>query len=251
MKTTQRTPLLATSGILLFIAVLVGCQKRAGDLAALTEGLIVGPEYSANKGLYVPEETRKSLGLKIVDATEDKLPGSVELSLRVYELHGDHMRASGTIGVAESQMLTPGLELDVRMSGDAAARGKVMSLNDELQKATGAIEVIVEFPNVPALSVGGFVTAAASLDAQALTTTVPTSALIRATGGDFVYTLSGDHFVRTPVKIGAVSGSRVSILDGLYSGDRVVSEPAMSLWLTELAAIKGGHACCVVPAKGK
>jgi hypothetical protein len=43
----------------------------------------------------------------------------------------------------------------------------------------------------------------------------------------------------------------VEIKDGLYAGDQVVLQPVMSLWLTELAAVKGGQACCVVPAKGK
>ena len=35
------------------------------------------------------------------------------------------------------------------------------------------------------------------------------------------------------------------------AGDQVVLQPVMSLWLTELAAVKGGQACCVMPAEGK
>jgi hypothetical protein len=62
--------------------------------------------------------------------------------------------------------------------------------------------------------------------------------------------VSGEHFVRTPVQLGGAAGGSVEIKDGLYPGDQVVAEPAMTLWLTELAAIKGGHSCCVVPPKG-
>ena len=43
----------------------------------------------------------------------------------------------------------------------------------------------------------------------------------------------------------------VEITDGLYAGDQVVAQPVMSLWLTELASVKGGQACCVAPPKGK
>ena len=57
--------------------------------------------------------------------------------------------------------------------------------------------------------------------------------------------------MRTPVKVGASSADFVEIKDGLYAGDQVVLQPVMSLWLTELAAVKGGQACCAVPAKGK
>jgi hypothetical protein len=39
--------------------------------------------------------------------------------------------------------------------------------------------------------------------------------------------------------------------DGLYVGDQVVLQPVMSLWMTELAAVKGGQACCVEPPKGR
>ena len=81
--------------------------------------------------------------------------------------------------------------------------------------------------------------------------TIPRSALLECSDGHSVYTVSGEHLVRTPVKAGAVHGEVVEIKEGLYAGDQVVLEPVMSLWMTELAAVKGGQACCVEPAKGK
>ena len=54
--------------VALIVATLVGagCSPAPEQVSnAKTE--IVGPEYSATKGLYVPEETRRSLGLKIVE----------------------------------------------------------------------------------------------------------------------------------------------------------------------------------------
>ena len=63
--------------------------------------------------------------------------------------------------------------------------------------------------------------------------------------------ICGTYLVRAPVKVGARNGDLVEIKDGLYAGDQVVLQPVMSLWMTELAAVKGGQACCVMPAKGK
>jgi len=80
---------------------------------------------------------------------------------------------------------------------------------------------------------------------------IPRSALLSCSEGYFVYTVSGEHLVRTAVKVGGGNDAFVEITDGLYSGDEVVLQPVMSLWMTELAAVKGGQACCAEPPKGK
>lgn len=231
-------------------AFLSACNKAdVSDALGAVE--VIGPEYSANKGLFVPEITRRSLGLKIVDATEEKLDASVEFSLRVFEVRGERVRASGMITPQMAGLLKVGQSAQIRQSGGPAVAGTVVSLSDQLHKATGSWEAVVEFAKSATEVVDTFVTVQAATGSGQAVTTVPESAVIKSTEGTFVYTVSGEHFVRTPVKLGAAAAKRVEIKDGLYSGDQVVSEAAMSLWLTELAAIKGGHACCAVPAKGK
>ena len=74
--------------------------------------------------------------------------------------------------------------------------------------------------------------------------------MLQCSEGQFVYTVSGEHLVRTAVQVGAVNSERVEITDGLYAGDQVAAQPVLQLWLTELAAVKGGQACCIVPPKG-
>jgi multidrug efflux pump subunit AcrA (membrane-fusion protein) len=81
--------------------------------------------------------------------------------------------------------------------------------------------------------------------------TIPRAALLGCSEGHFVYTVSGEHLVRAAVKVGASTEEWVEIKDGLYAGDQVALQPVMSLWMTELAAIKGGQACCIEPPKGK
>lgn len=78
---------------------------------------------------------------------------------------------------------------------------------------------------------------------------VPASALIEGAQESFVYVDSSGYFVRTPVKTGAVLNGTIEITDGLTPGDRVVTSAAKDLWMVELLALRGGHACC--EAEGK
>lgn len=225
--------------LLLPVLLLVGCQPRTDVVATIAETVIVGPEYSANKGLFVPEETQRSLGLKVVEIGEQKIAATLELSLRVYEIGRDVVRASGTVMPEQAKALRVGQTLEIRTKDGETATGKITALSGEMQKVTGVVEVLVELPKPTTLPVGAFVAANVTLDAGESAATVPRSALVQSTAGYFVYTVSGRHFVRVPVKLGALNADVAQITEGLYAGDQVVSEPAMSLWLTELAAVKG------------
>lgn len=229
---------------------LAGCQKKSGE-AASGETVEIGPKYSPKSGLSVPSDTRLSLGLKIVEVTEQKVPATLAVQLRVYQAGKESILASASVTPEEAKALKLGLVVHAR-SNDATLAGRVIRVSDELQKATGMAEVLVELSvptNAPAL--GGFLSANVALESEATVVTIPRAALLECSDGHSVYTVSGDNFVRAPVKVGATSGELVEIKDGLYVGDQVVLQPVMSLWMTELAAVKGGQACCVVPAKGK
>ena len=230
---------------------LAGCKKNPGEAAAGEATVEIGPKYSAKSGLSVPSDTRLSLGLKTVEVTEQKVPATLYVQLRVYQASKESILASASVTPKEAKALKPGLAVHARSNG-ANLAGRILRVNDELLKATGMAEVLVELnvtTNAPAL--GGFLSASVALESEATVVTVPRAALLECSDGNSVYTVSGDNFVRTPVKIGAMSNDLVEIKDGLYAGDQVVLQPVMSLWMTELAAVKGGQACCAVPAKGK
>ena len=53
------------------------------------------------------------------------------------------------------------------------------------------------------------------------------------------------------VQAGAEGDGLVEIRDGLLSGDSVVTQGALQLWLIELRAVKGGQGCCAAPAVRK
>ena len=238
--------------MLIAALALAGCQPKSGESAAGEESVEIGPKYSAKSGLHVPDDTRRSLGLKIVEVTEQKVPATLDVQLRVYQEGKDFVLASATVTPDEAKQLKRGQTVHARAHG-ANLTGSVTAVDDRLQKATGMAEVLVELARTNgAASVGAFLSASVALESEATVVTIPRAALLECSDGHSVYTVSGERFVRTPVKVGAMAGDLVEIKDGLYAGDQVVSQPVMSLWMTELAAVKGGQACCVMPAgKGK
>ncbi len=247
MNTASLTlPLLAAT------VVLAGCQPKSDELSVIAESVIVGPQFTPSKGLHVPDETRRSLGLKVVEIGEQKVPATFEFSLRIYEVAGGITRASAALSPERATAVASALSVQVGRPDGRPLAVKVTGVSGHTEQATGLVEVLAEIAGgSDAFAVGAFVAARALLAATETVVTVPRSALVQTTDGYSVYTVSGAHFVRTAVKLGAFNEEVAEIKDGLYAGDQVVSEPVMSLWLTELAAVKGGHACCVVPPKGK
>lgn len=242
-----------TLPVLLVAALLAsGCREGARHSAESDDATHIAPEFSAKNGLTLPEATRRALGLKIVDVTEQKVAATIEVQLRVYESTGDGARATGLLSPDEASQLTVGQPLKVSVPNGRVFSGEVLAVNEQLQKATGHVEVLVSIHDADgALDMGTFAQGVFTLDASAEVVTIPRTALLKCSEGEFVYTVSGEHLVRTAVKVGAMNSERVEITDGLYSGDQVAAQPVMSLWLTELAAIKGGQACCIELPKGK
>jgi len=78
---------------------------------------------------------------------------------------------------------------------------------------------------------------------------VPESSLLSTATGDFVFTVNGEHFQRTQIKVGDRAGGWVSVSDGLLEGDQVVTNGVRELWRIELQNTKGGYACCAVENK--
>ncbi len=238
--------------MLVLAVLLAGCQRKAAETTVSENAVALGPQYSAKMGLLFPDETRRSLGVNVVEVTEEKVPTTIEVQLRVYQAGDSASLASGTVTLEQAKLLKAGQLLQIRGGDGERLSGRVTQLNDQLRNATGLIEVLAEIPNASAgWAAGTFLQASIALHSKESVVSIPRAALLQCSDGFNVYTVSGEHFVRTPVKAGAFGTELVEIKDGLYAGDQVVLQPVMSLWLTELAAVKGGQACCVMPAKGK
>jgi hypothetical protein len=246
----KRYPFPVWSVVLATLA-LAGCQPKSGDSAAGEAPVEIGPKYSAKSGLLLPDETRRSLGLKIVEVTEQKVPATLDVQLRVYQKGETTLLASASVAPEEAKALKRGQVVRASANG-ASFTGQVTRLNDELLKAAGMAEVLVEFHNAPGASaVGAFLPASVELGSSSLVVTIPRAALLECSDGHSVYTVSGERFVRAQVKVGATSGDLVEIKDGLYAGDQVVLHPVLSLWLTELAVRQGRSGVLRHPGQGE
>lgn len=232
-------------------AWLAGCERSTTSMPgeANVEAL---PKFSVKKGLLLPEQTRRSLGLTVVEATEQKLVSTLTVDLRIYRKDGSGAFASGIVSPELAKALKTARTLTVRLPDGTRQAAAVTGTAQDLQQRSSLTEVLVMIPSpADVFAPGAFVQASAIVQTSENTLTIPRAALLGCSDGMFVYTVNGDHLVRTPVKTGAGNEELVEIADGLYAGDQVVLHPVLSLWMTELAAVKGGQACCIEPPKGK
>ncbi len=243
---------------LLFIGVLAsgcgGSQNDAeahGEEHAVSEHAEEGILFSATKGLSVPKNTADFIGLKIVDVEEQKMASTLRFSAKVYQpsatgkptAESRPALASGFLRKADAERLKVGQSVKMEAK-DSALTGKVVALNRQMEKANGQVEVLIEIDDPQkSLAMGNYVEALVPIGNDKTVIGIPRTALLRTAEGNFVYTVSGEHLVRSEVKVGDVSNEVVEIKDGLYAGDQIVANPVMTLWMAELQSIRGGAAC--------
>ena len=227
----------------LFLA-LIGCgheSSKKETSEATGKGL---PSFKEGKGLSLSEETRRFIGLEIAEVSERKLAGRVTTEVQVYQNTSNSVHAIGLISREQAKLLQPSQSVSLATKDGKASDGKLIRVDEQVQSASGQVELIVEIPGTERdYARGTFLTATFNAAKEENVTVIPRSALLRAAEGDFVYAVNGDHLTRTAVKAGVESGDLVEITDGLYSGDKVAIKSVQTLWLTELRFVKGGAAC--------
>lgn len=106
------------------------------------------------------------------------------------------------------------------------ARGKLLTVDNQIDVATGSFKLKAEFPNSDdMLFPNQFVNVRLQVRTMQQATTVPSGAIMQGNQGAFVYLVQADMTVSVRlVKVGPRSGDRVAILEGVAPGDRVVLE---------------------------
>jgi hypothetical protein len=227
--------------LLLICVLLTGCDKLAEKTETAAKDL---PSYKEGQGLWLPPETRKSIGLEIAEVSERKLAGQVTAEVQVYQTAANAVQAMGLIRREQAKRLQPGQTAALATKEGHAVTGKLIRVDEQIQAASGQAELLVEIPGTEKeLGRGTYLTATFNVGQAETVTVIPRSALLRTAEGDFVYVVNGDHLTRTAVKSGVESEGFVEITDGLYAGDKVAVKPVQTLWLTELRFVKGGAAC--------
>jgi len=235
--------------VLAITAILIsGCGRNAVTEAHSEENVV---KYHAKSGLFVPKAAAEYMGLELTDVEDQKVEQSIQFMAQVYQTGKEQAASkslpallSGMVHLSDAEWLKPGQLAEVRWNGGQALHGRISKINRALEGVSGQIEVLTEVDSQEnEIPQGAFVQVTVKGELGNSGVSIPRSALLKTVEGNFVYTVSGDHFVRTPITTGSVNEKFVEVTDGLYSGDQVVVKPVMTLWVTELQSIRGGKAC--------
>jgi len=111
------------------------------------------------------------------------------------------------------------------------ATGRLLTVDNQIDTATGTVKLKAEFANDnAALFPNQFVNVRMLLATLADATLVPSAAIQRGAPGTFVYVVKEDKSVTVaPVKLGPIQGETTAITAGLAPGDMVVIDGADKL----------------------
>ena len=106
------------------------------------------------------------------------------------------------------------------------AQGKLLTADNQIDVTTGTFKLKAEFANEQdTLFPNQFVNVRIRVRTVSNALTVPSAAVQQGSQGAFLYVVTADGTaVVRPVKIGARSGDRTQIIEGVAAGDRIVLE---------------------------
>lgn len=216
--------------LIIAAASLAACHKPvAGHHEQPPEN---GAHFKKDSGLSLTDTMKKAIALKVAEVGDEKVAPSftVTLSSAANEI-------TGWLTAEQAALVKPGMEVELRGKAPAV----VKRIERSPYQSLGDFEVAVE--TAAPTETGERILATFRAPAGEAVASVPRGALLKTAEGNFVYAVNGEFYVRTPVKVGAVSDEHAEITDGLYAGDQIVTSPVMSLWLAELQILRGGKAC--------
>jgi hypothetical protein len=229
--------------------VFTGCTKKESAVDAAKKPEPVGITYKEGKGLRVADETRRIIGLELVEASEQNLAAVISTTAQVYrqgDLNSPLSHLTGFVTEEQARELKEGQPVTlVTPTGQGIKmEGNLALLNSFTEAALHQTEVLIQVPDPEGhFPVGTSFQATFTAAQSKMVTAIPRSAVLKTTEGTFAYVVNGNYFFRTPIKTGAESLDSVEVKEGLYAGDQIVKQPVMTLWVAELQAIKGGGAC--------
>lgn len=210
-----------------------------------------GASFDESKGVLLGDEAARQIKLQTAEVEEQKLAIQFDATARVYETAHAHSpkdgrqahhdsHATAILSASKADYLTESQTVEIKGMDGSTIQGRLRRLDAETARAIGQVEAIIDVPDPEhRYDFGNFIKITFQ-GGEREVTAVPKTALLEAATGTFVYVQNGDHFLRTPVKVGTMSGELVEITDGLFEGDVVVTQGAVDLWLIELRFTKGG-----------
>ncbi|MGI8604266.1 MAG: efflux RND transporter periplasmic adaptor subunit [Verrucomicrobiales bacterium] len=200
----------------------------------------IGIKYKKNQGLFVTDISARLIGLRMADVEEKALPKRIEFTAQVYDTSPvGKALATGWVPTSQAEALPAGTELVV----GEGTRGVITSVSLLSAAVNQQAEALLDVDDPEdRLAVGQFVEVSASLPSAGDAVVVPKSAVLKTSEGTFAYADNAGWKVRTSIKTGAQNDGYVEVIEGLLAGDSVVTNPVMTLWMTELQLTKSGKA---------
>ncbi|HSX51128.1 MAG TPA: MdtA/MuxA family multidrug efflux RND transporter periplasmic adaptor subunit [Cellvibrio sp.] len=111
------------------------------------------------------------------------------------------------------------------------ATGKLTTLDNQIDTATGTLRLKAQFDNDDdGLFPNQFVNARLHLSTLDGAVTIPIDAVQYGSKGTYVYVVKEGKATMRSIKLGALEGARTSVLEGLAEGEEVVLEGIDRLW---------------------
>jgi len=123
------------------------------------------------------------------------------------------------------------------------ATGKLLTVDNEIDPATGTLKLKAVFENKDnILFPNQFVNVRLLLETKQDQTLIPAAAVQLGSQGSFVYVVGADHKVEMrPVKVALTEGTNASIETGLQAGEKVVTDGADKLQPGALANVQASN----------
>ncbi len=111
------------------------------------------------------------------------------------------------------------------------ATGKLTTLDNQIDTATGTLRMKAQFDNADdGLFPNQFVNARLHLNTLDGAVTIPIDAVQYGSKGTYVYVIEEGKAKMRSIKLGALEGARTSVIEGLSEGEQIVLEGIDRLW---------------------
>lgn len=141
------------------------------------------------------------------------------------------MAVRQAFSMANSNQQLLAVEAWDRSEQNLLATGKLTTLDNQIDTATGTLRLKAEFENSDdGLFPNQFINARLHLQTLDGAVTIPADAVQYGSKGTYVYTIDDGKAQMRQIKLGALEGDRIAVLEGLTEGEQVVLEGIDRLW---------------------
>lgn len=153
----------------------------------------------------------------------------IAVSFTIPENQLAEVRAAYSAATATSSALP--VEAWDRSEQSLLATGKLTTLDNQIDTATGTLRMKAQFDNADdGLFPNQFVNARLHLSTLNGAVTIPIDAVQYGSKGTYVYVIEEGKAKMRSIKLGSLEGARTSIIEGLNEGEKIVLEGIDRLW---------------------